>query len=111
MALQHNGDLYACDHFVYPAYKLGNILNTHEGNLAFSGKQQEFAYAKSQSLPNYCKSCEFLNLCFGECPKNWFITAPTQEAGLNYLCEGLKIFYRTALQDLSILQQRLGQRL
>ncbi|MHA3114017.1 anaerobic sulfatase maturase [Acinetobacter sp. ANC 4193] len=111
VALEHNGDLYACDHFVYPEYKLGNILDTHEGHLVFSAKQQEFAYAKSQSLPNYCKSCQFLNLCFGECPKNRFITAPTHETGLNYLCEGLKIFYRTAIQDSVILQQRLGGRL
>lgn len=111
MALEHNGDLYACDHFVYPEYKLGNILDSHEGNLAFSTKQQEFAYAKSQSLPNYCKSCEFLNLCFGECPKNRFITTPTQEMGLNYLCEGLKIFYRTVVNDLPALQARLSRRL
>ncbi len=107
LALEHNGDLYSCDHFVYPEYKLGNILESHEGDLVFSPKQEQFAYAKSQTLPRYCRSCEFLSLCYGECPKNRFIVAPTKEKGLNYLCEGLKIFYRTVSKDKALLLRRL----
>lgn len=101
LALEHNGDLFSCDHFVYPEYKLGNILETHEGDLAFSEQQKAFAYAKSDHLPQACKSCEFLPLCWGHCPKDRFLKTTDGEPGLHYLCQGLKIFYRhvTAVCD------------
>jgi uncharacterized protein len=97
LAIEYNGDVYSCDHYVYPEYKLGNILETHEGDLAFSEQQMKFAYAKSDTLPAYCKACSYLELCWGECPKNRFIKTPAGEPGLNYLCRGLKQFYAKAV--------------
>ena len=108
LAIEHNGDLYSCDHFVYPEYKLGNIRVVHEGEMAFSERQKEFAYAKSNSLPQYCKSCSYLELCWGECPKNRFIKTPEGEKGLNYLCAGLKAFYAKAEANRPILAKRLA---
>ena len=108
LAVEHNGDLYSCDHFVYPEYRLGNILETHEGDLAFSEQQKRFAFAKSTTLPRACQSCTYLKLCWGECPKNRFIKTPDGEAGLNYLCSGLQRFYAKALSDRGELARRLG---
>jgi uncharacterized protein len=108
LALEHNGDLYSCDHFVYPEYRLGNILRDHEGNLAFSEQQKKFAYAKSDALPRYCKACAYLDLCWGECPKNRFIRTPDGEPGLNYLCAGLKQFYAKVSASRNELSRRLG---
>ena len=110
LAIEHNGDLYSCDHFVYPEYRLGNILQVHEGDLAFSEQQKKFAYAKSDTLPRYCKACTYLDLCWGECPKNRFIKTPEGEAGLNYLCQGLKQFYAKATAARAELVRRLGTR-
>lgn len=107
LAVEHNGDLYACDHFVYPAYRLGNILEVHEGDLAFSERQQAFGFAKRTTLPEYCRRCAFLKLCWGECPKNRFRQTPDGEAGLNYLCEGLKHFYAQVVRDLPQVRARL----
>jgi len=109
MAIEHNGDLYSCDHFVYPEYKLGNIREVHEGDLAFSDRQKEFAYAKSETVPRYCKSCSFLDLCWGECPKNRFVKTPDGGIGLNYLCPGLKKFYAKATSDRAELARRLAR--
>jgi len=107
LAIEYNGDLYSCDHFVYPEYKLGNIRDVHQGDLAFSAKQKAFAIAKSDSLPDYCKSCAYLDLCWGECPKNRFVKTPDGERGLNYLCPGLKKFYAKAISARSELARRL----
>ena len=109
LALEHNGDLYSCDHFVYPEFRLGNILEEHEGDLAFSEQQKKFAYAKSDALPQYCKACVHLKLCWGECPKNRFIKTPDGEPGLNYLCQGLKQFYAKATSARGELARRLGR--
>lgn len=108
LAIEHNGDVYSCDHFVYPAYKLGNIRSTHEGDLAFSERQRQFGCAKSDRLPQYCRRCAYLKLCWGECPRNRFIQSPDGEAGLNYLCEGLKMFYATAVAAHAEIALRLG---
>ena len=110
IAIEHDGDVYSCDRFVYPEYRLGNILHVHEGEMAFSNRQKEFAYAKHKSLPQYCKVCSYLKLCWGECPKNRFVKTPEGEAGLNYLCPGLKIFYKKALTDLPVILRRLNFR-
>jgi uncharacterized protein len=107
LAMEFNGDLFSCDHYVYPEYRLGNIREVHEGDLAFSGQQKKFAYAKSDSLPEYCQSCPYLELCWGECPKNRFVKTPGGEKGLNYLCPGLRKFYAKARADRSILARRL----
>ena len=108
LAIEHNGDLYSCDHFVYPEYRLGNIGEVHEGDLAFSERQKKFAYGKSETLPRYCKSCAYLDLCWGECPKNRFVKTPDGEKGLNYLCPGLKKFYTKAASDRAELARRLA---
>jgi len=107
LAIEHNGDLFSCDHFVYPEYRLGNILDIHQGDLAFSERQKEFALAKHRTLPNCCLRCSYLQFCWGECPKNRFIKSPEGETGLNYLCSGLKAFYKKALSDRDELARRL----
>lgn len=107
IAIEHNGDVYSCDRFVYPEYRLGNILHVHEGEMAFSERQKDFGYAKHKSLPKYCKTCSYLKLCWGECPKNRFVRTPDGESGLNYLCPGLKIFYKKTLADLPVILRRL----
>ncbi len=107
LALEHNGDLYSCDHFVYPEYRLGNILEEHEGDLTFSDKQKQFAFAKHQTLPPYCLNCDYLHLCWGECPKNRFIKTPDGVPGLNYLCSGLRQFYAKATSAHNELSRRL----
>lgn len=86
LALEYNGDVYSCDHFVYPEYKLGNIRHLSEGALAFSKQQARFAYAKHLTLPKQCKACPHLTLCWGECPKNRLLHDKHGEFGLNYLC-------------------------
>jgi uncharacterized protein len=93
LALEHNGDLYSCDHFVEPAYLLGNITDTPMKELAASQQQRLFGEDKRDALPQYCLDCEVLFACRGECPKNRFTTTPDGEEGLNYLCEGYKAFF------------------
>ncbi|MCC7547267.1 MAG: anaerobic sulfatase maturase [Burkholderiales bacterium] len=108
LALEHDGTLYACDHFVYPEYRLGDIGRVHEGDLAFSQRQVSFGLAKRDTLPAYCRSCEHLHLCWGECPKNRLLSTPDGEAGLNYLCSGLKAFYGRVARDMPEIRRRLG---
>ncbi len=97
VAIEHDGNVYACDHYVYPEYRLGNIRERSLGDMVFSPAQVKFGYAKSETLPAYCKQCEFLNDCWGECPKNRMLRTPDGEPGLNYLCAGLKRFYAHAV--------------
>lgn len=107
LAIEHNGDVYSCDHFVYPEYHLGNILKIHEGDMAFSEQQQKFGFNKRDKLPDYCRGCTYLNLCWGECPKNRFLKTPSGETGLNYLCSGLKQFYATVYSSRAELTKKL----
>lgn len=93
LALEHNGDLYSCDHFVEPAFKLGNILDLPIVEMANSDQQREFGQHKQASLPEYCRQCEVRFMCNGECPKNRFIQTPDGEDGLNYLCAGYRQFF------------------
>jgi uncharacterized protein len=93
VALEHNGDLYACDHFVEPDYLLGNIRQQHMIELVASPQQRQFGLDKSSLLPQYCLDCDVRFACRGECPKNRFTTTPDGEPGLNYLCEGFKHFF------------------
>ncbi|MGI9648089.1 MAG: anaerobic sulfatase maturase [Acidimicrobiia bacterium] len=93
LALEHNGDLYSCDHFVDPDYLLGNIGRTDIETLVSSQKQYDFGQDKRDALPQYCLDCDVRFACHGECPKNRFITTPDGEAGLNYLCAGYKQFF------------------
>lgn len=96
VALEHDGSVYACDHYVYPEYRLGNVREQSLGDMVFAPKQVKFGYAKSETLPAYCKRCEFLTDCWGECPKNRLLRTPEGEPGLNYLCPGLKRFFAHA---------------
>ena len=93
LALEHNGDLYSCDHFVEPKYKLGNIRETHLIQLLASPQQIKFGQDKKNTLPRYCRECSVRFACHGECPKNRFIKTPDGEDGLNYLCAGYKAFF------------------
>jgi len=93
LAVEHNGDLYSCDHYVEPDYLLGNILKTPMRELVDSQKQRAFGQHKLTSLPKYCLECEVRFACHGECPRNRFIATPDGEPGLNYLCAGYKAFF------------------
>lgn len=96
VALEHDGSVYACDHYVYPEYRRGNVRERSLGAMVFSPAQVKFGYAKSESLPQHCRACAYLTDCWGECPKNRIVRAPDGEAGLNYLCPGLKRFFAHA---------------
>jgi uncharacterized protein len=104
-ALEHNGDLYSCDHFVEPDHYLGNILRTPMIELVASEKQRKFGRDKRDTLPGYCRQCEVVHICNGECPKNRFIEAPDGEPGLNYLCEGFKAFFLHADRPMKIMAE------
>jgi len=93
LILEHNGDVYSCDHFMYPDYRLGNIGETGLSQLANSPEQQAFGQAKSADLPDYCRRCEVRFACHGECPKNRFMTTPDGQPGLNYLCPSYKRYF------------------
>ncbi|MDY7077345.1 MAG: anaerobic sulfatase maturase [Chloroflexota bacterium] len=93
LAMEHNGDLYACDHFVEPKYMLGNILETPLVEMARSEQQQRFGAAKRDALPRYCQECTVRFVCNGGCPKNRLLYTPDGEPGLNYLCEGYRSFF------------------
>lgn len=92
--MEHNGDLYSCDHFVFEQYKLGNIKETPLLELVNSGWQRDFGHAKYDSLPQKCLQCEVNFICHGGCPKNRIIKTDTGEDGLNYLCDGYKRFFK-----------------
>jgi uncharacterized protein len=94
VALEHTGDLYSCDHFVEPYFKLGNIRETHMADLVASAKQRKFGTDKQTTLPKYCRDCDVLYACNGGCPKDRFISTPDGEPGLNYLCAGYKKFFQ-----------------
>ena len=105
VALEHNGDLYSCDHFVEPDYLLGNIQETPMAALVGSKKQSQFGKDKLESLPKYCRDCEVRFACHGECPKHRFITTPDGEPGLNYLCAGYKAFFNHIDEPLKMMVQ------
>ena len=94
LALEHNGDVYSCDHYVEPEHLLGNVRETPLGDLVRSDKQRRFGHAKYDTLPKYCRQCPVLFACYGEWPRNRFIKTPSGEDGLNYLCEGYKAFFQ-----------------
>ncbi len=93
LAVEHNGDVFSCDHYVYPHYKLGNLMNTALAGMVDSPRQQEFGRSKSSMLPRYCRECPVRFACHGECPKHRFLRTPQGEPGLNYLCAGYKKFF------------------
>lgn len=91
--IEHNGDLYPCDHFVYEGYKIGNVLETDLRTLMNSTKQVRFGLDKRNALPDDCIKCQWFFTCHGECPKHRFNTTDKGETGLNALCEGYKLFF------------------
>lgn len=93
LALEHDGSVYPCDHYVYPECRLGNIEDEPLSRMVFSWRQMGFGKSKSTSLPEYCRRCEVLFACNGECPKNRFIRTPDGEPGLNYLCSGFRTYF------------------
>jgi uncharacterized protein len=93
LALEHNGDVYSCDHFVEPKHLLGNIQQVHMLQLVTSEQQRTFGLVKRDTLPKYCRECTVRFACHGECPKNRFLSTPDGEPGLNYLCAGYKAFF------------------
>ena len=107
LALEHNGDLYSCDHFVEPKYLLGNIQENHMIDLVSSEQQQKFGLDKFSTLPQYCRQCEVLFACYGECPRNRFIHTPDGEPGLNYLCSGYKAFFKHINHPMRIMAELL----
>ena len=93
LALERDGSVYACDHYVYPEYRAGNIMERPLAEMAFSAQQEKFGRMKEGALPQQCRDCDYQFACFGECPKNRFIRTPAGEPGLNYLCSGWHKFF------------------
>ena len=106
-AIEHNGDVYACDHFVFPEYKLGNIHDSSLISMMYGNKQREFGDAKYKSLPQQCRKCRYEFACHGECPRNRFIRTVDGESGLNYLCEGYYTFFRHAHGAMDYMRRQL----
>lgn len=107
LALEHNGDLYSCDHFVEPRHKLGNINRTHMIELIASDQQLKFGRDKFDTLPQYCRECDVRFACHGGCPKDRFINTPDGQPGLNYLCGGYKMFFHHIDQPMQLMVQLL----
>lgn len=109
--MEFNGDVYSCDHFVFPEFKLGNIREKSLVEMMYSEKQQQFGRMKQDSLPTQCRECEFLFACNGECPKNRFTQTASGESGLNYLCAGYYRFFRHAAPYMDYMKKEfLAQR-
>ncbi len=109
LALEHNGDLYSCDHFVEPDHLLGNIRDKPMADMVASDKQRKFGCAKFETLPQYCRNCDVLFACYGDCPRNRFIKTPDGEPGLNYLCAGYKLFYHHIDKPMKAMADLLRQ--
>ena len=108
-AIEHNGDVYSCDHYVEPDYLLGNIADTPMIELISSPKQIKFGQDKLDTLPQYCLDCEVRFVCHGGCPKNRFTTTPDGEAGLNYLCPSYRAFFNHIDSPMRIMADLLRQ--
>lgn len=105
--MEFNGDVYSCDHFVFPEFKLGNIYEKSLIEMMYSEKQIQFGQQKKDSLPNKCKECKYLFACNGECPKNRFLTTEDGEPGLNYLCKGYYQFFDHVAPYMDFMKKEL----
>lgn len=105
--MEFNGDVYSCDHYVFPEYKLGNIYKNSLIEMMYSERQQEFGLMKKKSLPQQCKDCEFLFACNGDCPKNRFAKTKDGEPGLNYLCNGYYKFFKHVAPYMDFMKKEL----
>ena len=105
--MEHNGDVYSCDHFVFPEYKLGNIRDHSLIDMLYGEQQQEFSRLKHSSLPRQCKECDMEFACHGECPKNRFMKDKYGDSGLNYLCPGYYHYYQHVAPYMDYMKQEL----
>ena len=105
--MEHNGDVYSCDHFVFPEYKLGNIRDHSLIDMLYGEQQQEFSRLKHSSLPRQCKECDMEFACHGECPKNRFMKDQYGDSGLNYLCPGYYHYYQHVAPYMDYMKQEL----
>lgn len=105
--VEHNGDVYPCDHFVYPNYKLGNLSDTSIYEMMTSDEMTRFGINKRNMLPEKCLKCDFLFACHGECPKHRFDKTDDGEPGLNYLCDGYKLFYSHVQPYMDVMKELL----
>ena len=107
VALEHNGDLYSCDHYVYPDYRLGNIMESGFDELVFGSRQLQFGQDKEETLPSQCLSCEVLPLCNGGCPKHRVATTKDCEPGLNHFCSAYWKFFTHARPFMEVMAQEI----
>lgn len=105
--MEHNGDVYSCDHFVFPEYKLGNIRDHSLIDMLYGEQQQEFSRLKHSSLPRQCRECDMEFACHGECPKNRFMKDKYGDSGLNYLCPGYYHYYQHVAPYMDYMKQEL----
>ena len=105
--MEFNGDVYSCDHYVFPEYKLGNIYSKSLVEMMYSERQQTFGQDKFTKLPSQCKSCDYLFACNGECPKNRFARTKDGEPGLNYLCQGYYQFFDHVAPYMDFMKKEL----
>ena len=108
LAMEPTGDVFTCDHYVYPDYRVGNIHHQKLDEMAYSEAQQKFGFAKSRTLTSQCQQCDYKFACFGECPKNRFIRTKEGEPGLNYLCAGWKKFFSHADKAMALILRTTG---
>ncbi len=107
LAMEHNGDLFSCDHFVEPKHKLGNIQDIPLIDMVASEQQRRFGPAKQETLPRYCRQCNVRFVCNGGCPKNRILHTPDGEPGLNYLCQGYKAFFTRIDQPMRFMANEI----
>jgi uncharacterized protein len=107
VALEHDGRVYSCDHYVYPEYEIGRIGERPLAEMVFSLRQLEFGLDKHNSLPSECRSCRFLKLCWGECPRTRILRTREGEGNLSYLCAGWKRFYEHATARIAVRRRAL----
>ena len=110
-AIEHNGDIYSCDHFVFPEYRLGNIHEESLLSMMCGAKQRKFGEDKYRLLPQQCRKCKYVFACHGECPRNRFITTADGEPGLNYLCDGYYTFFSHVHDAMDYMRLQLEQAL
>lgn len=108
LVLEHNGDVFSCDHFVTPEHRLSNILQVPLESMVESGQQRRFGEAKYTALPQQCRSCDVLFWCWGECPRCRTAVTPSGEPGLNHLCEGYRAFFRRTGPVLQAMADRIA---
>ena len=106
-AMESNGDVYSCDHFVFPEYLLGNIRTSTLTSLLYGECQQQFGRNKSETLSRQCRECPFLFACHGECPRNRFVDDCYGEPNHNYLCDGYRQFFEHVAQDMDFMKSEL----